>query len=353
MSHICRKALGVLFGLALLVNIAGWLPAAQAALISVQQEIDMGRSAAKEIEKQYGLVQDQQLQERVARIGNRIAAVCDRPNLPYTFKVLNVKEINAFALPGGFIYVCKGLVDYMATDDELAGVIGHEVGHVVKRHTVHQIEKSMEYGLLLAFLTKGAGGGIPMQLLMGAVMAGFSREDERQADQLGFIHTTRAGYNPYGMLISLQRLGDLDTKANYDLFADHPEPDVRVKLMKGYINEAKIQPTAVQQDKAAQIVGDGLSLPPLYATYKGYKPIYRAYAAAGALYLLTKLPDLSGDRFIVDSDGIYNTILYDDQPVVVITPQDASSNNTTMDGLTEQYINTLKTWADQKAQVKT
>ncbi len=352
MPHICRRAARFLFGLALLVNIAGWLPPAQASWISTQAEIDMGRSAAKEIEKQYGLVQDQQLQERVARIGNRIAAVCDRPDLPYTFKVLNVKEINAFALPGGFIYICKGLIDYMPSDDELAGVIGHEVGHVVKRHTVHQIEKSMEYGLLLAVLTKGTGGGIPMQLLMGVIMAGFSREDERQADQLGFVHTMRAGYNPYSMLITLQRLGDLDVKANYDLFADHPEPDVRIKLMNGYLSDAKIPIQAVQQGKGAQVVGDGLNLPPLYATYKSYKPLYRAYFAAGALYLLTKLPDLSGDRFIVDSDGIFNTVLYDDRPVVVLTPQDASANNTTLDGLTEQYVNALKAWADKKSQAK-
>jgi len=348
MPHIWRKTLGLMFCLALLVNTAGWLPTAQASWISTQQEINMGRSAAREIEKQYGLVQDQALQERVARIGNRIAAISDRKDLPYAFKVLDVKEINAFALPGGFIYVCKGLIDYMPSDDELAGVIGHEVGHVVKRHTVQQIEKNMEYGLLLAFLTRGAGSGIPMQLLMGAIMAGYSREDERQADQLGFVHTMRAGYNPYSMLVGLQRLGDLDTKANFDLFSDHPEPDVRVKLVQGYINDAKIHPQVVQKDKAAQIVDDGLNLPPLYATYKGYKPIYRAYFTAGALYLLTKLPDLSGDRFIVDNDGIYNTILYDDRPVVVLTPQDASANNTSLDGLTELYINALKAWADKK-----
>jgi len=136
MPHIWRKTLGLMFCLALLVNTAGWLPTAQASWISTQQEINMGRSAAREIEKQYGLVQDQALQERVARIGNRIAAISDRKDLPYAFKVLDVKEINAFALPGGFIYVCKGLIDYMPSDDELAGVIGHEVGHVVKRHTV-------------------------------------------------------------------------------------------------------------------------------------------------------------------------------------------------------------------------
>lgn len=352
MPNLLRKAFGLLFCLALMANVANWLPTTQASMISTKQEIEMGRSAAREIEKQYGLVQDQELQDRVARIGNRIAAVSDRKDLPYTFKVLNVKEINAFALPGGFIYICKGLIDYMATDDELAGVIGHEVGHVVKRHTVHQIEKGMEYGLLLALATGGRGGAF-LSVVMDAIMAGFSRTDEREADELGFIHTMRAGYNPYSMLVGLERLNDLDTNANFDLFSDHPETGERVKTVKGYISNAKIQPQVVEKDKAAQITAEGLDLPPLYATYKGYKPLYRAQLTAGNLYLLTKLPDFSGDHFIVDSDGTFNTILYDDRPIVVLTPQDASSNNTSLDGLTERYVNALKTWADKKPQVKT
>jgi len=349
MRQINSKLVGVVFCLSLLVNATCCLPTTHASFlgfgISTQEEIDMGRSAARQVETQYGLVVDAALQERVSRIGNSIAAVCDRKDLTYTFKVLNNKEINAFALPGGFIYINKGLIDYLASDDELAGVIGHEVGHVVKRHTVKQIEKSNTYSII-SLLAFGDRGVMLQNLVFDAIMAGYSRADESEADHLGFIHTLRAGYNPYSMLIGLQRLGDLDKNANFDVFADHPETAVRVTLMKGYLHDAKIHPEVEQKDKAAQIVDPGLKLPPLYATYQSYKPLYRAEFAAGVLYQLSLLPDLSGDRFIVDSDGIFTTIYYDDRVVIVLTPQDASANNTTLDNLTDQYITSLKAWAD-------
>jgi beta-barrel assembly-enhancing protease len=98
----------------------------------------------------------------------------------------------------------------------------------------------------------------------------------------------------------------------------------------------------------AQVVDGDWKLPPLYATYKGYKPQYRAYFTAGILYQLARTPDFSGDRFIMDSDGTYMTILYDDREVVVLTPQDAASNNLSLAELAEQYVSGMKTWANKK-----
>lgn len=104
----------------------------QAGLISQEQEIEMGHETAMALEAKYGLSQNPYLQERVDRIGQRLAAVSGRNDIKYSFKVLNCNEVNALACPGGFIYVYKGLLDYMPTDTELAGVLGHEVGHVAK-----------------------------------------------------------------------------------------------------------------------------------------------------------------------------------------------------------------------------
>ena len=100
-------------------------------------------------------MQDYELQERVNRIGQSLVAVSDRQDLEYTFKVLNCDEVNALVCPGGFVYVFKGLIDYMPSDSELAGVLGHEVSHIVEKHTVHQIEKQLLTTLLLAVATKG------------------------------------------------------------------------------------------------------------------------------------------------------------------------------------------------------
>ena len=118
----------------------------------------MGRETAMALEAQYGVVQDYELQERVNRIGQSLVAVSDRQDLEYTFKVLNCDEVNALACPGGFVYVFKGLIDYMPSDSELAGVLGHEVSHIVEKHTVHQIEKQLLTTLLLAVATKGDMG---------------------------------------------------------------------------------------------------------------------------------------------------------------------------------------------------
>ena len=101
------------------------LPTAHAGMIGKQEEINMGKEVAAKLEAQYGVVHDDDLQERVERIGQSLVKQCSRQDLPYTFKVLNTSDVNALSLPGGFVYVFKGLVDFMPSDDELAGVLGH------------------------------------------------------------------------------------------------------------------------------------------------------------------------------------------------------------------------------------
>ena len=108
----------------------------------------MGQQVARQLENQYGLVQDDEIQDRVDRIGKKLLQHGTRPDLAYSFKVLNTPDVNALACPGGFIYVYKGLLDYMTSDDELAAVLGHEIGHIEKRHTVHQMEQQMALSLL-------------------------------------------------------------------------------------------------------------------------------------------------------------------------------------------------------------
>jgi Zn-dependent protease with chaperone function len=347
MPFLLRRMVLVWVCFAVLMCLSAWTKAEAFSLISEQEEISIGRNVGKQLEKQFGLVDDPALQERVNRIGMSMVAVCDRPKLPYSFKVLNSKEVNAMAAPGGFIYIFKGLVDLMPSDDELAGVMGHELGHVVKKHTVHQIEKNMGMGILFGVVF-GDRGLFLQNLALNAIMAGYSREDERQADQLGFLQSYRAGYNPYSMLIGLQKLSDMDPDQDQhnDLFSDHPEGRARVALIQGTMKDYKIHPTvvALPKEQGAQVVDGGWQLPVLQTARNGNSPLVRAYFVAGILYRLAQLPDYSADKYILDSDGTNFTVYYEDQAVITLTPEDGSAQGMSAMDLAGLYISKLQQW---------
>lgn len=350
MPRMIGRIAGILFCFTILLHMYG-IPQTEAALISTREEISIGKGVAQDLEKKYGLVDDQELQERVNRIGQSLVAVSDRRDLTYSFKVLNTKDVNALAVPGGFIYVFKGLVDYMPSDEELAGVLSHEVGHIVKRHTVRQIEKSMATQLAFAILF-GNRGALLQNLTYNAIMAGYSRGDERDADQLGFNQLLKAGYNPYSMIMTLQKLDDLPQKGSYGIFSSHPEPESRVERVKGYLASTGIRPTVVSDGKTAQVTDGSWQLPAFTMNSEGYKPLYRAYFTAGALYQAARQPDFTNDRFIVLSDEGKATIYYDNIKVAVLTQEQAAADNLSLAELSDRYILKLREWAALQPQKK-
>lgn len=316
-----------------------------AGLISTKQEIAIGEDVVKQIEKNYKLVEDPLIQERVARIGNDIVKVCDRQGLPYTFKVLDVDEVNALAAPGGFIYVFKGLVDLMKTDDELAGIIAHEVAHVSKRHSMKQIEKNLGMTILMgiAFGEKG----FPLQMAaLSAISAGYGRSDERQADKLGYELSTKAGYNRYGMLVGLMKLNEMNPAYESSLFSDHPDTKDRIGLIDKYLkaDDVKITAKASADGKSAQVVEGEWSLPAFKISYENNKPLYRSYLVAGNLQNIANMADYSDDRYILDSDGENITIYYHDQKVVTLTPEDAMADHVSIEDLVTRFLDALKYW---------
>lgn len=313
-------------------------------LVSTQQEIEIGRGVVKEVEKHYRLVEDDALQARVQKIGRNLVAVCDRQNMPYTFKVLDSKEVNAFAVPGGFIYIFKGLVDKMPSDEELAGVIAHELGHVVKRHSIKQMEKSLGLTIGSALLL-GDKGFVMQRVVADALMAGFSRDDEREADHLGFMYTLKAGYNPYSTLLGMEKLSETDQPYHSDLFSSHPESRQRINAIHSELTKNKVYPTVKELDNgAAQVVDGNWGLPILYAEDNGYRPKYRACFAAGNLYLVRKLPDYNVEKYILDSDGEKITVYYDDRVIITLNNQDAAAQNMNLMDFAGLYIARLKSW---------
>ena len=299
----------------------------EAGMISVEQEVKMGKETAQALEAKYGLSQDYYLNERVNRIGQRLAAVCGRNDISYSFKVLNANDVNALACPGGFIYVFKGLLDYMPTDTELAGVLGHEVGHVAKKHTVHSIEKQLWTSLILIAATRGQGLGL-VQAAQQALFAGYSRTDERGADKEGVNNTIKAGFNPYAMLITVQKLDDLSKQgggANYGLFSSHPEPEERVKRVMKQLKAYNIHPDVNITDDDHAYVTEGNWRFDINQSIGNTKAKYRAYMLAGGLWNVRQRGKINPNYFVVRDNGSYAHIYYDDIQILTLYTQDAGA----------------------------
>lgn len=182
--------------------------------LSIDQptEIQIGQQAATDLEKQYGVVNDPAGTARINRIGMNIARNTPRADLPWSFKILNDSSVNALSLPGGFVYVTKGLMDLNVPDSELAGVLGHESAHVVERHSVKAIQRSMQYSLLEELVLGRSSQSVQTAANL-SVQYGLelphSREDEYQADLVGTKLAYNAGNPSNGLLQFLIRLQQL------------------------------------------------------------------------------------------------------------------------------------------------
>ena len=343
-----RKLFGILVFCLLMVLPA---PRSQAAMISQKQEIEMGQQVAQQLENHYGLVQDDEIQDRVSRIGQKLLANGTRPGLTYTFKVLNTPDVNALACPGGFIYVYKGLLDYMTSDDELAAVLGHEIGHIEKRHTVHQMEQQMALSLLtlLAGVASGdpGAGMVLASTASQALMAGYSRKDEREADQEGFRLSTLAGYNPYGSYVTMAKLEDMSKdmgNPGYGLFASHPEPEVRMAKALKWTEPLKIPEKVTVKPDGTAAVSLGAWSFPLTETAGYDKPEYRARLMAAALYLAWKRGNLDESHFMTVDGARWSDVYYEDIWVLRVYPQDNQENGNTGE-LALKIAGRLQEWA--------
>jgi predicted Zn-dependent protease len=219
----------------------------QLSFMSEGQEIQMGMAADPDIVASMGLYPDDSLQAYVQELGAELAARSERPDLPWTFRVLDDPLINAFALPGGFIYVTRGILAHFESEAELAGVLGHEIGHVTARHSVNQISKAqlaqlgLGVGMILAPELQQFEGlaSASMQLLF----LRFGRDDERQADQLGVRYMSRVGYDPTQLAGVMTMLGQVSAGSGNEMpewLSTHPNPDNREERILGAAETAEV-----------------------------------------------------------------------------------------------------------------
>ena len=220
----------------------------QLSFMSEEKEIALGQENDAQVRTEMGSYDDRALQEYVTTIGLKLAMASERPGLPWHFTVADVPAVNAFALPGGYIYITRGILPFLDDEAQLAGVLGHEIGHVTARHASQQYSKATgaSLGLILGSIFAGqAGAGVAQlgQTGLGLVLLKNSRDDEAQADGLGVRYSSRAGWDPAGiprMLTTLGRIEEAsDSKGVPNWLETHPQPQDRVQRVQAAVREAE------------------------------------------------------------------------------------------------------------------
>lgn len=210
------------------------------------REIAIGRQGAAQIEQRYPPLTDGPAVERVARIGAVIAAVTERPYLPWSFKVVPIGQVNAVALPGGFVYVTLGLLNFVRSDHELAAVLAHEATHAAHGHGMLMMQRSQKTSIamiLVAILTRDPALVQGASIVGSGMMAGYTREMEREADLTGVTYLSKTSYSPVGMLTLLERLARLEQMSPQPqgrAFADHPTSAERAQYVETELRARRI-----------------------------------------------------------------------------------------------------------------
>src|SRR5688572_23524377 len=214
-------------------------------LVSVDDEIAIGKQANAQVQKQLPVLRDQQTIGYLRGIGQRLVRQAPGPRYPYTFSAADYREINAFALPGGPIWIHRGVLHAATNESQLAGVLAHEIAHIAQRHAADQLTSLTltNWGLgLLGAVLGNSGGASAAQMAAGFLANGvflkFSRDDEREADQVGLQIMRRAGWDPRGMVELfevLRREGSRDPGSVEMFFSTHPPPQDRIRLLQSVV----------------------------------------------------------------------------------------------------------------------
>lgn len=254
---LSSSALAFDFGNIDLGKALGTLQKAQQASTDIDEpkEIELGEGIASNLLGAAPLLKNQRVQKYVNNVGMWLALQTERPNLPWQFGVLDDNDVNAFAAPGGYIFVTKGLLAQMKSEAELAGVLAHEMSHILRKHYLEAIKKGARTGLIAEFAgqaLENRGADPAFKKLVGAgtevYARGLDKDDEFEADRMGVVIATRAGYDPYGLPAVLQTLQGMNAQDSSLalLFKTHPALDERLslldRLMTGRFDEFENQP---------------------------------------------------------------------------------------------------------------
>ncbi len=231
------------FSLVVMFALAAFIPPVWA--MTLEEEVALGQAEHQKIIGQFGVYGDQELQVYVSKVGDRVAKESTRPEIEYKFTILNDEMINAFALPGGFIYVTRGMLTHMNSESELAAVLGHEIAHVTEKHAIRRENRNKGINIanvILAGVTGQPGLYELGNMFGGVLLTGFSREFELEADEVGARYMAKAGYSPLAMLNTIEilkakdrieieqaRLENRQPRVYHGFLSTHPDHDTRYK----------------------------------------------------------------------------------------------------------------------------
>ncbi|MEN6385562.1 MAG: M48 family metallopeptidase [Phycisphaerales bacterium] len=239
----------------------------QLILVSPEEEKKMGLDYSKEVEKELGAsFKDEQLQSYINSVGQKIAAVSHVPDYGFNYKAIDSNTVNAFAIPGGYIYITTGLLAQLNSEAQMAGVLAHETAHVTARHIANQITRStlINIGLTAASYKVPTGGVKIAGIVAQLESMSFSRSQEKQADEVGLGYLVKAGYTPNGMVETMEVLERQSQSRSIEFFSTHPNPENRVALLKEQIFNNRYPTTGKSgnEEYAANVTGRLKSLKP-------------------------------------------------------------------------------------------
>jgi len=225
--------------------------------MSVEEELAIGRQLAPEVEKQLsGTIPNEALQRYIDRVGQRIARFSQHPDWEYRYVAVEDTMVNALALPGGHVYITRGLLEKMTSEAQLAGILAHETVHIVARDSAVAMSKAkilqiLDSGLMVA----AASGKVDGQAWRAAQLSGYfimlrySRQDEEEADVGGLDYMVSAGYNPQAMIDTMQMFQDLDKVRPIEFLSTHPSPENRIRYLKEHVSTKYPQPENLKTGK--------------------------------------------------------------------------------------------------------
>ena len=217
------------------------------------RDIEIGRKYAPEVEKQLGeRIANASIQNYVQSVGERVAMVSHRSDLEYHFVAVNDESVNAMALPGGYLFITKGMLVKLESEAQLAAILAHEVSHVVARDSMNVMSNQIGIGLLMsAAMPEDAPRGVTTatDIVHQFFDLRYSRTDERTADMAGLDYLYRAGYDPYGMVETMEMLGRESKTGSIEFFSTHPNPGNRVEYLTAKIKDDYLTLTGLDVGK--------------------------------------------------------------------------------------------------------